>query len=80
MVAVGIPDTPLTKPDDGRDAVAHGEPLIDGFWILSKQVEWADGSPMGEGDRERIVTAFRAAKGSSRKWRLVVDDEGMDGD
>ena len=63
---------------DGRDAVANGEPLVDGFWITSKQVEWADGSPLREGDRDAIVNAFRQAVGPSRKWKVVVDLEGME--
>ena len=65
---------------DGRDAVANGEPLVDGFWIASSQVGWADGSPLREGDRDLIVTTFREAAGPSRKWRVVVDYEGMDAD
>jgi hypothetical protein len=60
---------------DGREAVAHGEPLVNGFWIFSSQVEWADGSRLREGDREEIIAAFRAASGPSRDWEIVVDDE-----
>ncbi len=58
--------------------MANGEPLVDGFWITSSQVEWADGSPLHEGDRDLIVTAFREAAGPSRKWGVVVDLEGME--